>query len=352
MNNERKARLLVVAASAVAITTLASCSKQSEASGGSDVAASLSDVKVGLVPGGPHPYFQPWIQAGEDAKRDFDIGGVEFNEKGEWDQNKQTSELNSMAAQGVSAFGVFGVSATDINTTFTSLKSNDFAVGSLASCPAGDTNEADFCLSTDTEEQAYIETTAAIEAMGGEGNLVLLSGQAIDTNTVRRIDGAKRAIGETDGKVKLLTTITDIETDLQTARKAVNDLLSSRGSEIDGIVATGYNTAVAATAGVEQTGLPIKVIGTDDDATVLEAIRDGVVAGTVVQNPYGQGYVGTWALASLQAGICEVNDPGIVIDSGSFLVTKDNVDSYDQERQDATQDLLEKFRNEYFTCDE
>ncbi len=36
-------------------------------------AAQASDNKIALIPGGPHPYFQPWQQAAADAQKDFGI---------------------------------------------------------------------------------------------------------------------------------------------------------------------------------------------------------------------------------------------------------------------------------------
>jgi len=310
----------------------------------------FSSVQVALVPGGAHPYFQPWVAGGEAAVAEFGIGTTEFNETGEWDQTKHNSAIDSMAAQGFNAFGIFGVSPTDINTTFSNLNDQGFATGSLASCPAGDVNEAAFCLSTDTGEAAYLATQALIEQMGGEGAIVHLTGNAVDSNTVRRIDGVQAAIDETDGAVSLLTTITDIDTDLQSAQKAVTDLLAAQGDAVNGIVTTAYNPAVAATEGVGDTGLPIKVIAIDDDQIILDAIRDGTISGTVVQNPWGQGYVGSWVLAALQTGYCEMNEPGLYVDSGSFLVTTENVDTYDAEREATSKEILAAFQNDYMTC--
>jgi len=321
-------------------------STEESSAGGPD----FSSVQVALVPGGAHPYFQPWVAGGEAAVAEFGIGTTEFNETGEWDQTKHNAAIDSMAAQGYNAFGIFGVSPTDINTTFTNLKDQGFATGSLASCPAGDVNEADFCLSTDTGEAAYLATVALIEQMGGEGAVVHLTGNAVDSNTVRRIDGVQQAIDETGGSVTLLTTITDIDTDLQSAQKAVTDLLAAQGDQVNGIVTTAYNPAVAATEGVGDTGLPIKVIAIDDDAIILDAIRDGTISGTVVQNPWGQGYVGSYVLAALQTGYCEMNEPGLYVDSGSFLVTQDNVETYDAEREATSKEILAAFQNEYMTC--
>jgi ribose transport system substrate-binding protein len=310
----------------------------------------FSGIKVALVTGGAHPYFQPWKVGGAQAVTDFGIGATAFDESGEWDQTKETAAINALAAQGYNAFGIFGVSPTDINTVFETLKGSGFAVGSIASCPAGDVNKADFCLSTDTKTAAYLAAQGAIQAMGGKGNLVHLTGNAVDSNTQQRIAGVQQAVDETAGAVTLLTTVTDIDKDLQSAQKAVADLLAAQGADINGIVTTAYNPAVAATDGVKTTGLPISVIAIDDDPVVLQAIRDGIIAGTVVQNPWGQAYAGSWVLAALQSGACTMNTPGQIVDSGSFLVTKDTVDTYDALRQSTSMDILKAFQTEYMTC--
>jgi len=316
-----------------------------------------SNIKVALVPGGAHPYFQPWMTGGKTAAKDFKIGGTIFNETGEWDQTKQNAAIDALAAQGYNAFGLFGVSPSDINTTFSNLKSKGFAVGSLASCPGGydiatepEKNSADFCLSTDTGKAAYLAAKAVITQMKGKGNLVHLTGNAVDANTIRRMDGVKKAIAETGGKVKLLTTITDIDTDLQTATKAVSDLVAAKGKQINGIVTTAYNPAVAATQSVASTKLPIKVIAIDDDAKILAAIKSGIISGTVVQNPWGQGYVGSWVLSALGSKACTMNTPGLYTDSGSFLVTKANVKTYDQTRKATSMKILKDYQTKYMTC--
>ncbi|MFF1679739.1 sugar ABC transporter substrate-binding protein [Streptomyces sp. NPDC058256] len=317
---------------------------------GSAELADGSAVKVALVPGGAHPYFQVWKTTGAAAEKGYGLGDLTFNETAEWDQQKQNNLLSTLAARGYNAFGVFGVSPTDINSTFADLKSQGFAVASLASCPAGDVNEADFCLSTDVEVAAYKATQATIEAMGGKGALVHLTGNNVDANTQLRIKGVEKAVQETKGKVTLLQTVTDIDKDLQTAQKAVSDLLAAKGNEIQGIVTTAYNPAVAAAGAVQSSGSKAKVVAIDDDAKIIGAIKDGSVSATVVQNPVGQADVGTWALALLQSKQCVMRDPGVVVDSGSFVVSKANVADYDKERQSKTADLKKQFADELLNC--
>jgi ribose transport system substrate-binding protein len=352
MNRSSAQSLTFVAAAAVVVLAATACSTRGATSTAAAPAAAkpLSSVKVALVPGGAHPYFQPWRNAGAKAQADFKFGGTTFNETAEWDQTKQNDLLTSLAAQGYNAFGVFGVSPTDINSTFSDLRSKGFAVASLGSCPAGTTDKADFCLSTDVEQAAYSAAKATIKAMGGHGELVHLTGNNADSNTQRRIAGVKKAVDETNGQVKLLTTVTDIDTDLQTAQKAVSDLLTAHGKQINGIVTTAYNPAVAAAAEVKSAKLPIKVVAIDDDPKILAGIKDGSVAATVTQNPVGQAYVGSWALAQLQSRACTVRTPGVSVDSGSFVVTSANVATYDTERQAKTTQLLAEFKSTVLSC--
>ncbi|MFE4798280.1 substrate-binding domain-containing protein [Streptomyces sp. NPDC056708] len=318
--------------------------------GGTSELADGSGVKLGLVPGGAHPYFQPWKQAGANAKQTLGLGDVTFDETAEWDQQKQNNLLSTLAARGYNAFGVFGVSPTDVNTTFADLKSQGFSVASLASCPAGDKNEADFCLSTDVKLAAYKAAKAAIDAMGGKGALVHLTGNNVDANTQLRIKGVEQAVKETGGKVTLLQTITDIDKDIQTAQKAVSDLMAAKGARIQGIVSTAYNPAVAAAEAVRVSGSKAKVVAIDDDAKILSSIKDGSVSATVVQNPVGQAEIGAWALALLQTKQCSMKTPGQIVDSGSFVVTKENASSYDAARQTRTAELKKQFADNYLSC--
>lgn len=308
------------------------------------------EVKVALVPGGPHPYFIQWRHGGALAKERFEIGEVTFDESSGWDPDQQTRTLNALAARGYTAYGVFAVSQKDTNAVFSKLKRDGMVVASLGSCPGETTNKADFCLATDVEVAAYKAAKAAIDAIGGSGTLVHLTGNSVDTNTLRRMAGVRHAVNETGGKVTLLATLPDLDTDQAAADMAVLDLLAANGASIDAIVTTGYLPAIATVRGVQSAGLPIKIVGIDDEPLILDGIRDGSVAATVVQNPSGQAYVGAWALTQLSIGECKNNRRGAIVDSGSFVVTKGNVDSYDTERRAKTEQLIEEFRTELLGC--
>ncbi|MDX6354568.1 MAG: ribose transport system substrate-binding protein, partial [Streptomyces sp.] len=82
---------------------------------------------------------------------------------------------------------------------------------------------------------------------------------------------------------------------------------------------------------------------------ILDGIKTGAVAGTVVQNPVGQATIGSYALMKL-AGGCTMSQSGVIVDSGSFLVNNANVTTYDTTRQAETTQLKKDFDAKYLSC--
>ena len=92
--------------------------------------ADAADVRVALVPGGPHPFFAPWEQAAADAKRDFKLKDDQYKVPQEWKLDLQNKLLESLAAQGFNAFGIFPGDATGTNAMMQELL--DFGAPSVA----------------------------------------------------------------------------------------------------------------------------------------------------------------------------------------------------------------------------
>jgi ribose transport system substrate-binding protein len=103
----------------------------------------------------------------------------------------------------------------------------------------------------------------------------------------------------------------------------------------------------------------IKLVGIDDDKIVLDGIKNGFVAGTMAQNPYGQGYIGAYVLDLMGSGTCAVNagapfiktpQTARFIDSGTLLISAANVDTYKNDLKKITSDLLSSFKQKYLSC--
>lgn len=319
--------------------------------------ALASDNKIALVPGGPHPYFAPWEQAAADVAKDLSIASVEYKVPTEWKLEMQTELLESLAAQGVNAFGIFPGDAVGINSTLTELKANNIPAVALGGCTQDPTDSA-FCLATDVSQSAYLGTKALIEAMGGKGAIVHLAGLLVDPNTTLRIKAVEKAVAETNGAVTLLQTVGDTDNQEMGDQK-INALLAAQKDQIGGLIATGYISTVVAATSLKNLGdKRIKLVGIDDDKIVLDGIRDGFVAGTMAQNPYGQAYIGAYAL-DLMAGGCTVkaDAPWIAtpqtahfIDSGTLVINAANIDKYKDDLKALTLSLKDSFKDKYLSC--
>jgi len=90
-----------------------------------------------------------------------------------------------------------------------------------------------------------------------------------------------------------------------------------------------YNTPaiISAVKDADRLG-KIKIIGFDEEVVVLQAIKDGYVYGTIVQNPYEYGRKSSEIMYKLAKG----QDAGIpanrLVDVPARLIRKDNVDAF------------------------
>lgn len=75
----------------------------------------------------------------------------------------------------------------------------------------------------------------------------------------------------------------------------------------------------------------IKVVGFDERAETLQAIRDGMMAGTVVQDPYRYGYESIRLLAAVSRGDRSVLPAGGVLPVPAKVIRRGDVDAFQKE---------------------
>ena len=331
--------------------------------GGLALAASASTAfaadptRVALVPGGPHPYFAAWEQAGKDAAKDFKLGAADYRVPQKWELSQQNELLESLLSQKYNAFLIFPGDPVGSNSTAAELADSGAPVIALAGCLKEPT-KAVFCFGTDTGNSAYLGTKELIKAMGGKGRIAHFTGFLVDPNTQLRIDAVNKAASEAGEGVKVVQVIADIDAP-EPAEEKINAYLAAHAGEVDGIVTTAWVPAVVASNALRKIGdKRIKMVGIDHDEVVIKAIKDGFVHGTMLQNPYGQGYIGSYVADKLRNG-CTVkaNAPfksnaltNRFIDSGTVFAGKDAVDNYVASMQSITKDLMKTFEATYLAC--
>ena len=261
--------------------------------------------KVALVPGGPHPYFAAWEQAGKDAMKDFNLGAGDYRVPAKWELALQNTMLESLITEGYNSFLIF----------------------------PGD-------------------------AVGGECKIAHFTGFLVDPNTQLRIDAVQKAADESNGAVTVVQVIADIDAP-EPANEKINAYLAANAAGVDGIVTTAWVPAVVAAQALTKIGdKRIKMVGIDHDEVVLKAVKDGFVDGTMLQNPYGQGYIGSYVLDKLRNGCTLKEDApwksnaltAKFVDSGTVFVDVKQIDTYVDAMRAITKDVLANFEGKYLAC--
>ena len=123
--------------------------------------------------------------------------------------------------------------------------------------------------------------------------------------------------------------------DFARAKGQVEDALA-RYPELDAMVGLFVYNPPQILEAVREAGKlnEITIVGFDEDAATLQAIRDGEIVGTVVQNPYRYGYESVRVLASLARGDQSVIPENQFIDIPARSITVDNIDVFEAELED------------------
>jgi ribose transport system substrate-binding protein len=314
-----------------------------------------SDTKVASVAGGPHPFFDPWGPGTEAAVADFALAGGTYEFPPAWELTAQNDLVETLVAQGYNAFTIFPGDANATNTLMDELKAAGIPSVSAGGCTT-EPSPAAFCLATDVGNSAYIATDNLIKAMGDTCTveepcqIVHIASRLVDPNTVARIAAVDKRVAESNGTVEVFQHLTDSD-DQEAATEKVGGILAANGPDIDGMISVAYvGSSVAATLLKNIGDGRIKFVGIDDDQAVLDGIRDGYVVGTMSQNPYGQAYIGAWVLDKIRHGCTVKEGAPWFIDTGTFLIDQSNLDTYQDQRVEITNEILSTFEEQYLDC--
>lgn len=113
---------------------------------------------------------------------------------------------------------------------------------------------------------------------------------------------------------------------VDTAMKSAGPMLIRVKDEADGIFAVNESAAVGLLNVLRSQKLnqKIRVVSFDSSGPLLQALEEGDLDGTIVQDPYRMGYLGVWTLVRHLEGD-DVSVGGKYLSTGETLVTKENL---------------------------
>jgi ribose transport system substrate-binding protein len=295
----------------------------------------------------PHPYFED-VRKGIEAFESETGIAIEKQIGPDWNQDSQNQRMEALAAQGFNAFSVYPADAVGTNGLYEQLTPNGIHIINFGTSTAQPTT-ASFAVATDVKAAAIRAAEELIAAMGGKGNIINVLEVLEDPNTALRKQGIEEVVARYPD-VTIIQEVAGIKS-VEEAVQKVGDALSANIDKVDGIIATGYTPSVAIAQVLgeykEKGGeRAIHAVGIDTDEVVMQAIKDGVMDGTIVQNPYGHGYLSMLLLQYLSEGYKPKAD-AYFVDAGFAFATQDNLETYSEDILAVTAQIKAELLDKY-----
>lgn len=176
---------------------------------------------------------------------------------------------------------------------------------------------------TDNVAAAALAADMMAELIGGEGQVAVVAHDQTSRTGIDRVEGFRARIEEEYPDIEIV----DIQygggdqlrsTDITRAILLANP-------EIDGIFGANEGSAIGVLNAVVELGMEgdVVVIGYDAGAQQKEAVRSGVMAGAITQDPIGIGY------RAVEAAVMALRGEELpeVIDTGFHYYTAENIDA-------------------------
>ncbi len=258
---------------------------------------SLSGVKIAMITNGNASYWNEAKAGWNDAMKWLGGKGAtgEFTEPTSSTASVQVSLLETLTSQGYTGWGVSAVTSASVTTPIAQAVSKGVSVVAYDS-PL-----------PDAKTQLYIgtpNTTAGCDAGKamtqaiGSGDVVAISGSLTAANTQQRIAGFEQCAGS---GVKVVQTLNDN----QDVNTAVSDLQAAiqANPNIKGIYAVYSYDGGAAGQAVQASGSTGKVtiVSDDGESNTVSDVKSGLIAASILQRPYYQGYMLAYVLAADKA---------------------------------------------------
>jgi ribose transport system substrate-binding protein len=310
-------------------------------------AAAAGDFKPVWYAPAPHPYYEDVRKGIEVFEKDTGIA-VEKEMGPDWNQDSQNQRMEALAAKGFNAFTVYPADASGANGLYEELTQRGIHIINFGTSTSQPTT-ASFAVATDVKAAAMAATEELIKAMGGKGNIINVLEVLEDPNTALRKQGIEEVVAKYPD-VKIIQEVAGM-TSVDQATVKVGDTLSANIDKVDGIIATGYTPTVAIAQALTEYkskdgARTIHSVGIDTDPIVMTAIKDGVMDGTIVQNPYGHGYQSLLLLQYLSEGYKPKAD-SYFVDAGFAYANKDNLETYSEDILKVTEQIKSELLDKY-----
>ncbi|WP_081710282.1 ABC transporter substrate-binding protein [Arthrobacter sp. 35W] len=311
---------LALGLAAAATVSLAACDTAASSAPTSGAADGKKPYIAIVSKGFQHQFWQSVKQGAEQAAKEFD---VEISFEGpdkETNVQQQMDQLNNAMAKGPAALALAALDSKAAEGVLQEAKAKNIPVIAFDSGVASDIPLA--TASTDNKAAAAEAAKHMAALIGNEGKIAIIGHSQTSTSGTDRRDGFVDWIKANAPKI----TIADIQYadgDQLKSTDAAKTIIAAN-SDLKGMYGTNEGAAIGVVNAVQELGITGKltVVGFDSGKAQMDAIKSGLMAGAVTQNPVGIGY------ETVKAAVAAIKGTKVekVIDTGFYWYDKKNID--------------------------
>lgn len=159
------------------------------------------------------------------------------------------------------------------------------------------------------------------ELIGGEGKVAVIAHDQTSRTGIDRTEGFVDQIKAKHPNIEIVAVEVGAGDHLKSAE--ITKTLIAANPDLKGLFATNEGGAIGMVQGVQEAGAKIVIIGYDSGKAQKDAVRSGLMAGAITQNPVGIGYETVKAaVAAAKGEAVEKN-----IDTGFYWYDSSNIDA-------------------------
>ncbi|MFF2446635.1 ABC transporter substrate-binding protein [Neobacillus sp. NPDC058068] len=266
-----------------------------------------------------HQFWQAVKQGAEKAAKEFDVTVTFEGPESESQVDKQIEMLRAVLDKKPAALGF---AALDSQAAIPLLEeAKDKKIPVIAFDSGVDSPIPLATAATDSRAAAALAADKMAELIGGKGEIAIVAHDQVSQTGKDRRDGFKNQIEQKYPDIKIV----DIQYgggDHLKSTDAAKAIMQAHPN-LKGIFGTNEGSAIGVVNAVsEMNKKDVVVIGFDSGKQQIDAIKNGLMAGAITQNPIGIGY------ETVKAAVDAINGKTVEknIDTGFYYYDKSNID--------------------------
>jgi ribose transport system substrate-binding protein len=312
-------RRAFAAAASLAVVALGAtgCESTTPAAPAADAKPYIAIVSKGFQ----HQFWQAVKQGADKAAAEFNVEVSFEGPNTEKDVDQQIQMLTTALGKSPAAIGFAALDSQAATPLLEQAKNSNIPVVAFDS--GVDSPIPVSTASTDNKAAAAEAAKHLVELIGNSGEIAVIGHDQTSKSGTERRDGFVDYIKQNAPNVKIV----DIQYaggDQLLSADAAKAIITAH-PQLKGMYGTNEGSAIGVVKAVEELGLKGKltIVGFDSGKAQIEAIRSGLMAGAVTQNPVGIGY------ETVKAAVAATKGEKLpeVIDTGFFCYDAKNIDS-------------------------